>query len=211
MVPSVNAHHRAVGAGLLTIATMAAPDVHETPEDFAGRLALAIQVSGKSPTRTGRESGLDSGYIFKLLGVSKAKQILSPGPEVIRQLADYLEVSYEWLAVGRGPMRAEGWAASPLEEAMLFAKKHGARADAIASAAERFRDAGDMTAIDWVMAFDAEARRLDRVGAPRPEVVAKRQGQFRRAVAKKRRADQVAQDERAAERARAGARRGGAA
>ncbi len=197
---------------------MAGQEPIVVPPDFAGRLQLAMDVAGKTQSRTERESGLQGkGRVFRLLGKGK-NPILSPGPEVIRILADYLGVAYEWLAIGRGPMHPEGWAPSTLEEAQLIARKHGGREDAIAAVADRFRDAGDMTVMDWLMEFDGEARRLARAGAPRPEVVAKRQGQHRRAAARKKRQDKADGDERARKAAELAAkretdrtRRGGAA
>lgn len=157
----------------------------EPTTDFAGRLDLAIKASGKSPSRVQREAGLQSGYIFKLLGRGEAKQISSPGPSVVRKLASYLGVSYEWLAIGRGPMRTEGWADSPLESATRFALLHGSRQDAIDAAVARYRDAADMTGNDWVLAFNAEAVRLDRAGVPRPEIIEAAQRKTRRLAEKK--------------------------
>lgn len=144
----------------------------ETPEDFAGRLRLAIAAKRVTRSRTGREAGLRAGYIFRLLGdAGESKQILAPGPEIVRQLADYLGVGYEWLAIGRGPMHADDWAPTPLEEATTIARRLGVRQDAIDATAERFRDDDDeMTTIDWIVAFNDEARRLDKRRVPRPEV-----------------------------------------
>lgn len=161
-----------------------------TPQTFGARLARAIELSGKTQTRTERECELGQGRIHRLLGKGK-NPILSPGPELIRVLADYLGVTYEWLAIGRGRMRPAGWAPSPLEEAMTFAVRHGARRDAIDAAIERHRETPDMTGNDWVLAFDVEARRLDKMGVPRPEVVQAAQRQTRRLA--KKRAEQLAE------------------
>lgn len=134
----------------------------------------------KSPTRTERDAGLQRGYMSQV----KSGKIRSPGPDVIRALADYLHVQFEWLAIGRGPMREEAWASSPLESAMRFALLHGARQDAIDAAVDRYRDAPDMTGNDWILAFNSEAIRLERAGVPRPEKVAAAQRKTRR-LAKK--------------------------
>lgn len=156
----------------------------EPVADFAERLRVAMEHASKSPTRTGRESGLPQGYMSRLLGTSeKAKQIFSPGPEVIRKLADYLRVSYEWLAIGRGPMRIEGSSGSPLEDATRLAQLWGTRGDAIIAVAARFRDVNaSMSALEWLVAFDGEARRLTREGIPPPEVAAAAMKKKRRAV-----------------------------
>lgn len=149
--------------------------------EFASRLAWAIAVSGKTPTRVQREAGLQQGYIFKLLGRSKAKQIVSPGPDVIRPLADCLQVAYEWLAIGRGPVRPTGWGTTQLDSAAALALASGCRQDAIDAAVARYRDdMATMTGTDWILAFNAEALRLDRAGVPRPEVVQETQRKLSR-------------------------------
>jgi transcriptional regulator with XRE-family HTH domain len=159
------------------------------PPDFAERLLAAMAAEGKSQSRTERESGLPQGYMTRLLGKSeKAKQIFSPGPDVIRKLADYLQVSYEWLAIGRGEMRSASWAPSELEAATRFARDHGAREDAIQNVAARFRESEeDFSAIDWILEFDSEARRLERARVPRPEAVARVHRQMGRLSKKKQR------------------------
>lgn len=164
----------------------------DTPDDFAARLVLAMDAENRSPTRTEREAGLKRGYMTQL----KSGKVRAPGPETIRQLADYLRVSYEWLAIGRGPMRFEGWAPSALEEAKAFALRHGARDEAVAAAAERYRDAPDMTAIDWVLAFEAEERRIGRTVPPTDEEVSKAQARLRRLKREKKREDQAANAQR---------------
>jgi len=166
---------------------MADSEASKTPSDFAGRLALAVAESGKSPTKVGSNARLKQGYIFKLLGRAKAKTILSPGPDIIRDLADELQVNYEWLAIGRGPMRADGWAPSALEAATKVALMWGARGDAILAAVEKNRDVPDMTEWDWLSVINLEASRLDRAGVPRPERVVKEQKRWARAVNKRRR------------------------
>ncbi|MDX6480336.1 MAG: hypothetical protein QOG85_846 [Gaiellaceae bacterium] len=142
--------------------------------------------AGKTQTRTERESGLPQGYVVRLLGSSeKSKQILSPGPEVIRKLADYLDVSYEWLAIGRGPMHSDGWAPSAFEQALLVCQRARTRQDAIDAAVERHRGHEEMTAIDWILAVDTEARRLERLGLPRPEEIEAAQRTVKRLGKKK--------------------------
>lgn len=180
---TVNDKDPARGPTLLTLGRMSQT---KADDDFASRLRQAIEAEGKSQSRTEREAGLPNAYITRLLGTStKAKQIFAPGPDVIRKLSDYLNVSYEWLAIGRGPMRREGFSESPLESAMRFAVTHGARQDAVDEAAKRFRDAPDMTVFDWIKAIDAEAVRLDRAGIPRPEVIERAQKKVRRLKATK--------------------------
>lgn len=203
---TVNGQNSGLPYALLALGSMSANELPDTPEDFAGRLALAIELKKITRSRTERESGLKRGRIQRLLGIGP-KQIAAPGPETIRQLADYLGVSYEWLAIGRGPLRREGWAPSALEEATLFARSHGAREDAIRAATERYRDEPDMDVWSWILAIDGEARRLERLNVPRPEVIAKGQARVRRIQSKKKRRAQQESEElaAAASRARRGA------
>lgn len=155
----------------------------ETPADFAGRLALAISLSGTTRTAVERRAGLGRGRIQRLLGLG-SKPILSPGPDVIRALADELAVRYEWLAIGRGPMRDPERELTPFEQATKLVQWANVRADAIAIAAERHGSDPEMDAIDFVRAIDDIARRLERSGTPRPEVVAAQQRLTRRTAAK---------------------------
>jgi transcriptional regulator with XRE-family HTH domain len=150
-------------------------DVPEPPTEFAKRLETAMAAAKKSPTRTEREAGLQRGYISQV----RSGKIRSPNPETCKLIADYLGVGFEWLAIGRGPMHANGWAPTPLEEAILFAVRANTRRDAIDAAIARYRDS-DLSALEWVLAFDVEARHLDREGVPRPEEIEKAQKRVKR-------------------------------
>lgn len=171
---------------------VATPVPEATPEDFAGRLRRALKAAGKSQSRAQREIGLSQGYMSKLLSGDRGTKALAP--ELIRRLADYLGVAYEWLAIGRGPMHREGWAPSPLEAASVVAVTWGARRDAIEAAIEKHRDTPDMTEWDWLSAINTEASRLDRGAVPRPEVVEKGQARFRRLQNKKKRRVKVTEE-----------------
>lgn len=145
-----------------------------------------MEAEGKSQSRTEREAGLPNAYMVRLLGTStKAKQIFDPGPDVIRKLADYLNVSYEWLAIGRGSMRREGFGESPLEVAMRFAANHGVRQDAIDEVVTRHRDTPNMTPMDWLLEMNSAATRLERAGIPRPEEIAAERKKARRLMGTK--------------------------
>lgn len=127
-------------------------------DSIASRLWTAMEAEKKTPTRTGREAGLQQGYIFKLMGVARGKPVTSPGPEVLRQLADYLRVNYEWLAIGRGPMRADGYSPTAFEEAANFARRHGISEAAILATIERVRTDASLSAADWVALFVVMSR-----------------------------------------------------
>jgi len=157
---------------------MPASDPGDAPTDFAGRLAQAISAEKKTQSRTEREARLPQGYIIRLLGTSekgRARQILNPGPELIRRLAKYLRVSYEWLATGEGSMRPEGWAATAFEQAVLFGRQHGVTELEIELTLARVRTDEGLTAAEWVGLFlligrgaaaRETARRAERAARP---------------------------------------------
>lgn len=129
---------------------------------FYGRLKDAMEAEGKSPTRTQRECGFQSGYLTSL----KQGKIQSPSPEAIRRLADYLHVSFEWLAIGRGTMRVAGASGSPREDALRFARAvMHAREDVIDAVLDRYVGT-DLSAFEWLTAIDLEHRRLERLDIP---------------------------------------------
>jgi hypothetical protein len=157
----------------------------EETTDFYKRLVLAMEYAKKSPTRTERECELSGGYMTSL----KKGKIVLPGVEVVSMLADYLGVSFEWLARGRGPMLSDPETSrdSGLEAVLDFARRvMRAREDAVAAVLKRHRDtANDLAPADLLMEIDAEARRLDRAQVPRPEAVAQVQRTMSRLSKKK--------------------------
>ncbi len=165
---------------------MAAADEPDIATEFGARLVQAIKAAGTTQSAVARALNLPGARMPRLLGKGK-NPIRSPGPDVIRELADHLGVSYEWLAIGRGdPGAGGGKSGSALEEAMVFARKHHVRADAIDAAVAALRDeASTLNGIDWILAFNAHAQRLDRLAVPRPEVVEKAQKQLSRLSTKR--------------------------
>lgn len=148
--------------------------------EFAKRLFAAIDYAGTTQTKTESDAKLPRGYISQV----KSGKIRQPGTEKIKQITDALRVvSFEWLARGNGSMRVAGAARSPLEDAQLFARRHGVREDAIAAAEERHAHDEPMSGVDWIIAFDAEERRLERAGVPAPHVLIKRRKQLAKEMA----------------------------
>jgi hypothetical protein len=100
----------------------------------------------------------------------------------MRALADVLHVQFEWLVLGRGPMRRDGREEpTPAEEAMRLARLSGCREDALQETWERLKEKSkEMTAMDWALAFHASALVLDRAGVPRPEEISRRQSSIER-------------------------------
>jgi hypothetical protein len=94
--------------------------------------------------------------------------------------------------IGEGPKHKDGRTErTKAEQAIAFARQLGCREDAIKIAWERNRDRADtLETMDWVQIINDEAKRLQ--GAPRPEVVRKKQREIRtqqgKVEAKKRRA-----------------------
>ncbi len=139
------------------------------PTEFGKRVLAACKEEGRSPTGAERDAPIPKGYLSRLIYGTRGGT--SVNTEHMVALARLLHVNFEWLVVGTGPMRRGGRGTTPAEEAITFARGQGAREDAIATTWERNKDRVDeMTATDWIVAIDAEVRRLERAGVPRPEV-----------------------------------------
>lgn len=95
----------------------------------------------------------------------------TPDSKLIKLLADFLHVEFEWLLLGSGSVRRAGRGETPAETALFFARTMRVREDAWEVAWDRNKDRADsMTVEDWFNAIRAEAEKLDRAGIPRPEV-----------------------------------------
>jgi len=157
---------------------------------------MACEEEGRSPTSAERDAGLGKGYLSRMIYGDRGN--VSFNAEHMRSLARLLHVNFEWLVIGEGPMRRDGRGVTPAEMAIRFAREQGAREDAITEAWKRNKDReSEMTATDWLLAIDTEARRLERSGVPRPEKVAKEVDQILRAkrrleTAKQRRTEKEA-------------------
>lgn len=112
-----------------------------------------------------------SGFINRYVNGKRGTS--TPDPRLIKMIADFLHVSFEWLLLGSGPMLRAGRGKTPAEEALFIARDWGIREDAWEVAWERNKDrADDMTAEEWFDAIRAEAEHLDKKQVPRPESVA---------------------------------------
>lgn len=113
-----------------------------------------------------RSRGFISSYVNGRRGKSY------PDPRVMKVIADFLHVNFEWLVIGSGPMRKGGRGETPAEEALFIARDWGIREDAWKVAWDRNQDrAAEMTAEEWFDAIRIEAEHLDKKGIPRPESV----------------------------------------
>ena len=123
------------------------------------------------------------GFISSYVTGRRGKK--TPDSKLIKLLADFFHVEFEWLLLGSGPVRREGRGETPAETALFFARTMRIREDAWEVAWERNKDrAESMTVEDWFNAIRSEAERLDRAGIARPEEQAAaldEQGKIRRA------------------------------
>lgn len=137
------------------------------------RVLKALDEEGRSQTAA-EAAMVDRGILSKgqlSSLISGRRGTKSINVEMLGAIADFLHVEFDWLARDKGPMKKGGKAASPVDEAVIFARRNGCREDAIDAALERNKDRiGQMTATELVFAFDEEARTLDRAKVPRPEV-----------------------------------------
>ncbi len=95
-----------------------------------------------------------------------------PDPRLLKLVADFLHVNFEWLVIGSGPMRRDGRGQTAFEIAMFTARDWGMRADGIELAWERNQAIADkMTAEHAFEEIQAACASLDRQGIPRPEQI----------------------------------------
>lgn len=118
--------------------------------------------------------GMSKGHLGRIIRGERASQNVNI--DMVTRMAKLLHVNMLWLLTGEGPVRKDGRPTTQAEEAIVFARRNGAREDAIQAAWERNKEREPtMSATDWIIAIDTEARHLERQGVPRPEVVAQQQ------------------------------------
>ncbi len=151
---------------------MAVAKLAKELNDFGRRVVMAMELEGhRSQNEVGRAAGIPQGYLSRMMRESRGERTVNVA--YMKGLAKALHVNFEWLVTGEGPMRREGRATTPAEQAITTSRTLGAREDAISIAWDRNKDREhEMSAQDWTDAIDSEARRLDRAGVPRPEVTA---------------------------------------
>lgn len=135
----------------------------------------ALEEEGRTQTSVERQIFPSQGQLSRIIYGERGTSTVDV--DKMRALSDVLHVQFEWLVLGRGPMRRDGREKpTPAEEAMRFARLSGCREDAIQEAWDRLKNkAGEMSPMDWALAFDASARMLERAGVPRPEEVQTKQ------------------------------------
>lgn len=77
----------------------------KVPTEFGKRILDACEQEGRSPTSLERDAGIPKGYLSRMIHGHRGQT--SVNPEHMRSLADTLDVQFEWLVLGRGPMRRE--------------------------------------------------------------------------------------------------------
>lgn len=165
---------------VVPLGIMAPAKLPKELNDFGRRVQLAMDQEGQlSQNAVGRAAGIPQGYLSRMMRETRGENTVNV--RYMRNLARVLHVNFEWLVIGEGPMRRDGRETTAAEQAITTARSLGCREDAIATAWERNMDReSEMAVSDWADAIDAEARRLDRAGVPRPEVTAEKQAAIQR-------------------------------
>lgn len=137
------------------------------PTEFGERVIEACRVAGYSPTRVNELLPWAGGYISRLIGKEGAGDAMSL--EKFVQFCDLCHVSYEWLATGRGEMRAKDFKLSAIEDATNSALSFGVPKDVITYVVTR--DAGEQRDMEhWLRAMMAENQMRVKVAlADRPK------------------------------------------
>ncbi len=153
------------------------------------RIVYAMEAEGRKIGPTELQVGYSTGHLNRIMNGERAPTDV----DRLKALALVLNVQPAWLVLGEGPMRREGRGPTPAEEAMVFARQAGCREDAWQAAWERNKDReAEMSSMDWALAINAEAVRLDRTGVKRPEIAASEQKSIQRTKKKLDRAKQRA-------------------
>jgi len=171
---AVNRHVLATASGQLPFVSMSASTPGED-STLGQRLEHAIELDGwrsqtdaenklmlKYPDRF-RHRGFLSSYITGRRGRK------TPDSKLIKLLADFFHVEFEWLLLGSGPIRRDGRGETPAERAMIFARTIRIREDAWDRAWEENRHrAEEMDEAAWFAAIEAKAKELTNAGVPPP-------------------------------------------
>ncbi|WP_437285638.1 helix-turn-helix domain-containing protein [Sorangium sp. So ce406] len=138
------------------ITSLATPP--SAPATLGERVAFLMEKRGISQHGIEGEAKLSRGYISRVVKGERMKL----SPEILRRIADVLEVNYEWLATGRGEMEGGGTGAPvgadlshPLEAAIAYHRgKWTAPAIAAARALTKHPEAADLEPPDWADVLD---------------------------------------------------------
>jgi hypothetical protein len=160
--------------------------------ELGERLYSAILAEGRTVNSVEEELRLSRGHLGRIIRGERWKETVDIG--LAKSLCAVLHIQLEWLLTSEGPRRREGRPATPAEVAIVFARRNGAREDAIKSAWERNKDReAEMSELDWVLAINGEAIRL--TGVARPEAVYENHRRVRRLKGKKTRLLQAKEEE----------------
>lgn len=138
---------------------------------IGARVRYALDLEGRKIGPTEQQAGYSAGHLGRIIRGERGSATVDI--DRMRALAELLHVNPTWLILGEGTVRREGRERTPAEEAMAFARLAGCREDAWQAAWDRNKDRdAEMNAMDWALAINNEAVRLDRTGVKRPEVAA---------------------------------------
>lgn len=144
------------------------------PGTLAARIALVLDKRQMSQHRLEYEANLSRGYVSRILKGERHKL----SPELLRRMADALEVSFEWLATGRGSIEGGDLAplgptplSHPLEAAVAYHRNRwSAPAVAAARAFAKNPEAAGLEPPEWTDVLDQIDAALSKIklGKRRP-------------------------------------------
>ncbi len=138
------------------------------PGTLAERIAIMLEKRQLSQHGLEGEAKLSRGYVSRILKGERAKL----SPDMMARIAAALEVSYEWLATGRGDGEGggdgvpvgSGQLSHPLEAAIAYHRgKWQAPTIAAARAFAKTSEAADLEPPDWADVLDQIDAALSRV------------------------------------------------
>ncbi|MGK4001127.1 helix-turn-helix transcriptional regulator [Sorangium sp. So ce1036] len=137
------------------------------PGSLAERIAIMLEKRQMSQHGLEGAAQLSRGYVSRILKGERAKL----SPDMMRRIADALEVSFEWLATGRGSIEGGDLAPAgptplshPLEAAIAYHRgRWPAPTIAAARAFAKSPEAADLEPPEWAEVLDQIDAALSKV------------------------------------------------
>ncbi|WP_437721807.1 helix-turn-helix domain-containing protein [Sorangium sp. So ce861] len=148
-----------------------APPPQPPPGTLAERIAVMLEQRQLSQHVLEGKAQLSRGYVSRILKGERAKL----SPDMMRRIADALEVSFEWLATGRGDAAGVSTAAPvaarqlshPLEAAIAYHRgKWSPPTVAAARALGATPEGADLEPPEWADVLDQIEAALSKVKLP---------------------------------------------
>lgn len=153
----------------------------------AERIKYVVKLRGTTLGKVERALRFSDGQLSRYTTGKRGGSTIDVGK--MKALAHHLDVAFDWLVSGDGPMLPGGRGMTPFEEATALARLSETPEEVLHAAWARFQDRTDtMTALDWAAAIHAEnqlsaraaVQRVERLGAavrptgvdePRPKML----------------------------------------